>query len=92
MTKGYEYNKRYRQSHPEVRQAENRERNHKSWATADNARLPWSQADDRRILSADRPSDSVLVLELRRSYQAIQHRRWRLVTLQGKTCEERTNP
>lgn len=77
MTRKYEYNKAWRQAHPE-RRAADRKRHYAQTQGAPNTRRPWTSADLNRIVADDRPSDRVLSAELGRSMQAISIMRSRI--------------
>ena len=76
MTKGYEYNKRWREKHPDAR-LRAKKRNYAQTQGAPRSRQLWTSADDQTLLDWE-GTDRELSHHLGRSVQAIQIRRVRL--------------
>lgn len=75
MTKGYEYNKRWRMTHAGMR-GQAKKRNYAQTQGAPNHRKPWTLADMALLTEFD-GTDRELSAKIGRSVQAIQHMRHR---------------
>lgn len=77
MKTPYEYQKKYRKSHPEVRRRNRKKNYEQSLEGARNSKELWTQHEDAAVL-AHEITDRELAKKIGRSVQAIQIRRARL--------------
>ena len=78
MTKGYQYNKKWRNQNRTVFNKGKNRNYQKGAANQENSRTDWTTAENDRITDPNRPQDRVLAHELGRTVRAIQIQRCRL--------------
>ena len=73
-----ELNRRWRWKHPAARRLQRNRYYEKGAQYQHNAKIHWSDAEERRIVAPRRPCDRILAQQLGRTVRAIQVRRVRV--------------
>lgn len=89
MTKAYEYNKVWRQRHPNTRYS-GKKRYYTKTQGARNTGNPWTENENKQVLARE-VADTELAKMLGRSVSAIQHQRYNLKKIERKTSDAGTN-